>query len=72
MIAPEWQQARDLYEVCLRFVLADSRVHAPIVGMRWPEEVAKNVALVESFSPDFDLAQLPRMTAAVYQAEDAE
>ncbi|HVX42391.1 MAG TPA: aldo/keto reductase [Mycobacteriales bacterium] len=69
MIAPEWH---DLYEVCLKFVLADSRVHAPIVGMRWPEEVARNVELVESFSPDFDLAELPRMTATVYQAQDAE
>jgi hypothetical protein len=47
-------------------------VHAPIVGMRWPEEVERNVALVESFRPEFDIAELPRMTAHVYQAEDAE
>lgn len=72
LLVPEWQQARDIYEVCLKFVLADSRVHAPIVGMRWPEEVARNVALAESFSPGYDLAELPRMTAAVYHAEDAE
>lgn len=72
MLVPEWQQARDIYEVCLKFVLADSRVHAPIVGMRWPDEIARNTALVDSFSPDFDLAGIPRMTAAVYRAEDAE
>ncbi|HEX3815504.1 MAG TPA: aldo/keto reductase [Mycobacteriales bacterium] len=71
LLVPEWQQARDIYEVCLKFVLADSRVHAPIVGMRWPAEVARNVALAESFSPEYDLAELPRMTAAVYRAEDA-
>lgn len=72
MLAPEWQQARDLYEVCLRFVLADSRIHAPIVGMRWPSEVDRNVELVEAFRPDFDLADLPRLTAQIYEAEDAD
>ena len=30
-LAPEWQEARDLYEVSLKFVLSDSRVHAGIV-----------------------------------------
>lgn len=49
-LAPEWQEARDVYEVCLKFVLSDSRVHAPIVGMRWPEEVEKNVRLAGSSS----------------------
>jgi aryl-alcohol dehydrogenase-like predicted oxidoreductase len=71
-LVPEWPAAKDIYEVCLKFVLSDSRVHAPIVGMRWPEEVERNVALVESFRPEFDIAELPRMTAHVYQAEDAE
>ncbi len=71
-LAPEWQDARDIYEVCLKFVLSDSRVHAAIVGMRWPEEVERNVALVNGFVPPFDFAELPRMTAHVYQAEDAE
>ena len=42
-LAPEWQSARDLYEVALKFVLSDSRVHAGIVGVRWPEEVEKNI-----------------------------
>ncbi|MBE1607172.1 aldo/keto reductase [Actinopolymorpha pittospori] len=71
-LAPTWQDAADLYEVCLKFVLSDSRVHTAIVGMRWPEEVERNVALVDGFDPDFDLAELPRMTAHVYQAEDAD
>jgi aryl-alcohol dehydrogenase-like predicted oxidoreductase len=71
-LMPQWQQAHDLYEACLTFVLSDSRIHAPIVGMRWPEEVDRNVDLVESFEPPVDLADLPRMTAHVYQAEDAE
>ena len=71
-LAPEWQDAHDIYDVCLKFVLSDSRVHAPIVGMRWPEEVDRNVALLEGFDPPLDFAGLPRMTAHVYQAEDAE
>jgi aryl-alcohol dehydrogenase-like predicted oxidoreductase len=72
VIAPEWEEARDSYEVCLRFLLADSRVHVANVGMRWPEEVERNVALVESFQPPVDLAALPRMTAAVYRAQDED
>jgi aryl-alcohol dehydrogenase-like predicted oxidoreductase len=69
-LAPHWEEAHDLYEVALKFVLSDSRVHLPNVGMRWPEEVAKNVALVESFQPRFDMADLPRGTAAVYETDD--
>jgi len=69
-LAPRWQEVHDLYEVALKFVLSDSRVHAANVGMRWPEEVAKNVALVESFTPEFDMADLPRGTAAIYQTDD--
>jgi hypothetical protein len=40
--------------------------------MRWPSEVDLNVDLAENFKPQFDFAELPRMTAHVYQAEDAE
>lgn len=69
-IAPTWQINSDLYEVCLKFVLSDSRVHVANVGMRWPEEVAKNVAIAASFQPPFDMAELPRMTAHIYQTED--
>jgi len=69
-LAPHWQEAHDLYEVALKFVLSDSRVHVACVGMRWPEEVAKNVALAESFAPPFDMADLPRRTQDVYSTDD--
>lgn len=69
-LAPNWNQAHDLYEVALKFVLSDSRVHVANVGMRWPEEVTRNVALVEAFSPHFDIAKLPRLTAEIYRTDD--
>jgi len=70
-IAPEWQSARDLYEVALKFVLSDSRVHAGIIGMRWPEEVEQNLALLDGWVPPVDFATMPRLTFEVYKAEDA-
>ena len=69
-LAPEWNAAGDLYEVALKFVLADSRVHVANVGMRSPEEVARNVALAESFKPPLDMADLPRTTAGIYRTDD--
>ncbi|WP_084150744.1 aldo/keto reductase [Azohydromonas australica] len=66
-ISPE-----DLYELALKFVLSDSRVHAGIVGMRWPKEVAQNAALAESWEPPVDFATMPRLTVEVYKAEDAD
>jgi len=69
-VAPEWAETSELYEVCLRFVLSDSRVHVANVGMRWPDEVAKNVALASRFEPAFDMADLPRMTAHIYRTDD--
>ncbi len=71
-LAPEWPAARDPYEVCLRFVLCDPRVHVALVGMRWPEEVERNVRLLEDFDPPLDVSTVPRLTAEVYGAEDAE
>jgi aryl-alcohol dehydrogenase-like predicted oxidoreductase len=68
-LAPQWSES-DIYRVCLQFVLSDSRVHVANVGMRWPAEVAANVAMVESFRPTFDMAELPRMTATIYKTED--
>ncbi len=62
----------DLFELCLKFVLSDSRITAPIVGMRWSSEVDRNVDFVENYVPAVDLAHLPRMTADVYRAQDAE
>ncbi len=71
-LAPEWPEARDPYEVCLGFVLSDPRVHVALVGMRWPEEVERNVRLVEAFTPPLDVSAVPRLTAGIYGAEDAE
>jgi aryl-alcohol dehydrogenase-like predicted oxidoreductase len=70
-LAPEWQAARDLYEVSLKFVLSDSRVHAGIVGMRWPEEVERNMRLLDGWKPPTDFASMPRLTFEVYKAGDA-
>ncbi len=72
VLAPEWEQARDVYQVCLEFLLADPRVHVANVGMRWPEEVDRNVQIAEDFASSIDVSQLPRLTAGIYQAEDAE
>lgn len=72
ILAPEWQHAHDLYEVSLKFVLSDSRVHAGIVGMRWPHEVEQNIALVNNWEPSTDFAKMPRLTFEVYKAEDNE
>ena len=72
LLAPDWQKAHDLYEVALKFVLSDSRIHAGIIGMRSPAEVARNVQLVRGWQPPLDVAALPRLTFQVYQAEDHE
>ena len=63
--------AEALYELALKFVLSDSRVHAGIIGMRWPEEVEQNARLVENWKPPFDFAAMPRLTVDVYAAEDS-
>jgi aryl-alcohol dehydrogenase-like predicted oxidoreductase len=70
-LAPGWQAAHDLFEVSLKFVLADSRVHSGLIGMRWPDEVERNVRLVDNWEPPIDFATLPRLTVDVYKAEDA-
>jgi aryl-alcohol dehydrogenase-like predicted oxidoreductase len=72
LAAPEWQAARDVSEVALQFLLSDRRVDVANVGMRWPEEVERNVALVDAFRPTVEVERLPRGTRAVYEAEDAE
>jgi predicted aldo/keto reductase-like oxidoreductase len=70
-LKPEWPE-REVYEVALKYVLSDSRVHVANVGMRWPHEVDANVALAESFRPPFDAAILPRLTAGIYRQADDE
>jgi len=69
-LAPRWRDAHDLYETALKFVLSDSRVHVANVGMRWPAEVRANAALAETFRPEYDMADLPRSTAGIYQDDD--
>jgi aryl-alcohol dehydrogenase-like predicted oxidoreductase len=71
-LLPELEAACDLNEICLKFVLSDSRVHVANVGMRWPDEVDRNVRLVDAFEPTFDVARLPRGTNKVYDAMDAD
>ena len=51
---------------------ADSRVHVANVGMRWPEEVDQDGGLATGFVPPTDLADLPRLTAGIYRAEDQD
>ncbi len=69
-LLPELEAGCNLYEICLKYVLADSRVHTAHVGMRWPHEVEQNCRLVDSWDPTFDVADLPRSTAGVYEAQD--
>ena len=71
MLAPQWP-AQDLYDLALRFVLSDSRVHAGIVGMRWPEEVERNARIVEEWHPPVDFASLPRLTGEGFKVDDAK
>lgn len=70
-LAPHWSP-HDLNEVALKFALSDSRLHAGIVGMRWPREVEQNVALAEQWKPPIDFATMPRLTFEVYKADDAQ
>jgi len=69
-IAPRWQDTHDLYEVALKFVLSDSRVHVALVGITRLSSLAKNVSLVESFKPPFDMAKIPRSTAGIFRTDD--
>ena len=69
-IAPQWDES-DIYEMALKFLLSDSRVHTINVGMRWPHEVAKNVSLADTFEPPFDMADIPRLTREIHRTEDA-
>ena len=70
-LAPEWLENDRAFEVCLSFLLSDSRVHTIPVGMRWSHEVRKNADFVEDFEPKCDIALLPRMTGTVYETDDA-
>jgi aryl-alcohol dehydrogenase-like predicted oxidoreductase len=69
-LAPEWIAVRDPYDICLRFVLSDPRVHVALVGARWPQEIDRNVARVARFTPPLDLSTVPLRTAGIYQEQD--
>lgn len=69
-LAPHWT-ADELYEVALKFVLSDSRVHAGIIGTRWPHEVEQNLRIARDWVPPVDFATMPRLTSEVFQTEDA-
>ncbi|MBU6497299.1 MAG: aldo/keto reductase [Rhodospirillales bacterium] len=70
-LAPEWAAARDPYEVGLRFVLSDSRIHSGLIGMRSAAEIDRNVDIAANWQPPVDFATLPRLTIDVYRADDA-
>lgn len=70
-IAPEWHNSDTVYEVALRFLLSDSRVHMINTGMRWRAEVEKNVAVVNAFEPTVDMADIPTSVSKRYRKEDA-
>lgn len=69
-LAPQWTQ-EEMYDMALKFVLSDSRIHAGIVGMRWPNEVEHNVRILESWTPPIDFVTMPRLTFEIYKAGDA-
>ncbi len=69
-IAPEWEDAHDIYRAALEFVLSDSRVHMANVGMRSADEVSRNIDFVSHFLPSYDVKDLPRLTAGIYRAQD--
>jgi aryl-alcohol dehydrogenase-like predicted oxidoreductase len=69
-VAPEWKGAHDPWQASLRFVVGDSRIHSGIIGMRWAEEVDRNIAMIEDWSPPINLAQAPRTTIEGYRRQD--
>jgi len=70
-LEPRWLEIGDVYDVCLKFVLSDSRIHTANVGMRFVDEVRHNVEVVDAFEPRLDIAELPRTMLGFYQAEDS-
>ena len=69
-LAPEWIAVRDPFDVCLKFVLSDPRVHTALVGARWPHEVDRNLAVADGFAADIDLSAVPLRTAGIYKEQD--
>ena len=71
-LAPGLGEQFDLYEAALRFVLSDSRVHAGIVGARWPKEALEAIRVAREWEPPYDFADVPRLTFKVYETEEKQ
>ena len=69
-LAPEWLENGEAFQVCLSFILSDSRVHMANTGMRWSREVEQNVRFVKEFMPEYDIADTPRLTQLIYETDD--
>ncbi|MEK3722550.1 aldo/keto reductase [Paenibacillus sp. FSL H8-0034] len=69
-LEPQVLAATDVYALCLKFLLSDSRVDVLNIGMRWPEEVEQNIRLLDAFNPSVDVSDIPRLTARIYQTDD--
>jgi aryl-alcohol dehydrogenase-like predicted oxidoreductase len=71
-LVPGLHAVHNLYDLSLKFILSDSRVHSGIIGMRWPAEVERNAQVVRSWVPPTDIAAMPRTTFQLYATEDKE
>ena len=69
-IMPGWLENGAAHRACLAFILSDSRVHMPNVGMRWSWEVEANVRFTREFTPAADIADTPRLTQHIYETDD--
>jgi aryl-alcohol dehydrogenase-like predicted oxidoreductase len=72
LLVPGGEIPGGTYELCLRFLLADSRLHVANIGMRWPDEVKRNVDVANTFVPPSDLAEVPRSARGIYRVDDSE
>jgi len=69
-LEPRWLETSSDYDLCLKFLLSDSRVGVINVGMRFEEELRRNIELVNTFEPPFDVAKETGGMLPAYQAED--
>jgi len=58
--ALEWQCGRDRYEDAHGFVCSDSRVHASVHGMCWPEGLEMQVTVINGRVPPIDRMTIRR------------
>lgn len=64
-LEPSWADPKKLAEICLKFLLSDSRVHTINVGMRTSQEIETNAGVVEAFTPTLDIRDLPRSVGQI-------